>query len=251
MKTMNKILATLSATLLYCITTTALANHHTQPATKHLVTTELQNKLSAKDALNLLKKGNQRYLSGTTVTYNQHELGKLTGKKGQAPYAFIFSCVDSRSIPEVVFDQPLGALFVSRIAGNVISTDVLGSMEFATKYAGTKLVVIMGHTKCGAVAGACSAVDKPPQLGALLSKIQPAVQQYTQQHKKKPDCGNTTQVDSIAKQNVLKQMQALHQNSPALADMISKNKIMLVGAMHNIKTGKVDFFDKDGKAVDL
>ncbi|MDF1797301.1 MAG: carbonic anhydrase [Coxiellaceae bacterium] len=244
---MHKISIILSAAVLACATNVLFAAQPDKAVKQHLVTSQQQSSLSAQDVLHQLKQGNHRYTYGATVKYNQRQISQLASKKGQAPYAFIFSCVDSRSVPEVIFDQPVGAMFVSRIAGNVISTDVLGSMEFATKYAGSKLVVIMGHTQCGAVAGACSAVDKPQQLNLLLSKIQPAVKQFAKH--KKPDCSNMTDIDQIAKQNVVNQMHALLKNSQALAKMVREHKILLVGAMHNIKTGNVSFFSLDGGAL--
>lgn len=218
-------------------------------AKQHLITAERQQQLTAEQVLTKLQKGNQRYVNGTNVVYNQKTLSKLAAQHGQAPLAFIFSCVDSRSIPEAVFDQPKGSLFVSRIAGNVIGPDVLGSMEFAAKYAGSKLVVIMGHTRCGAVAGSCSGVNTPPHLDGLLAKIKPAVDQYKQQNKGKVDCANMTDVDGIAKQNVLDQMQDLMKDCPALSEMVTSKQIMLVGAMHDLKTGKVSFFDINGKNI--
>ncbi|MDF1760834.1 MAG: carbonic anhydrase [Coxiellaceae bacterium] len=243
---MRNLLTILSATVLSCSVASLYAADQAKPANPHLVTAETQKTLSAEDVLTQLKQGNQRYTKGETVKYNQRQLSQLASHKGQAPYAFIFNCVDSRSVPEVVFDQPVGAMFVSRIAGNVIGTDVLGSMEFSTKYAGSKLVVIMGHTQCGAVAGACSKVNKPAQLNKLLMKIDPAVQQIAKQHKAPLDCKNMTEVNQIAKQNVLNQMRALLQNSKSLAKMVDQHKILLVGAMHDIKTGQVDFFNIDG-----
>ncbi|MDF1654635.1 MAG: carbonic anhydrase [Coxiellaceae bacterium] len=245
---MRKLTTILSAAVLSCAAASLFATEQAKPSNQHLVTADIQKTLPATDALNRLKKGNQRYASGTTVKYNQRQLSQLASQKGQAPYAFIFNCVDSRSVPEVIFDQPVGAMFVSRIAGNVVSPDVLGSMEFATKYAGSKLVVIMGHTQCGAVAGACSGVDKPQQLNMLLKKIDPAVQQIAKAKKGALDCKNMTEIDQIAKQNVLNQMQALLKNSKALANMVDQHKILLVGAMHNIKTGKVDFFNLKGSS---
>ena len=177
------------------------------------------------------------------MKYDQRALSCLASEQGQAPYAFVFSCVDSRSIPEVVFDQPVGALFVARIAGNVVSTDVLGSMEFATAHAGTKLLIVMGHTQCGAVAGACHAVDHPSSLKALLSKITLAVKQVHQREGKAFSCDKPATINAIARQNVVDQVHALYENSPALAKMIRSGKIKVVGAMHNIKTGRVRFFN--------
>lgn len=214
----------------------------------NLITTYKQTKLTPAQVLDRLKQGNKRYQSGQSEKYDQRQLSKQAAQKGQAPLAFVFSCVDSRSVPDVIFDQPVGSMFVSRIAGNVVSTDVLGSMEFATKYAGTKLVVIMGHTKCGAVAGACAGVDTPDKLKKMLGKIKPAVDRVASQVKKK-NCGDMKQIDAMAKRNVINQMKTLLANSPALADMQKTGKIKLVGAMHDIKTGQVTFFNIQGDDV--
>ncbi len=243
---MRQLKIALSALLL---SASSLAFAASNDTSNHLITSYVQNKLTPAQVLQQLQQGNQRYRDGKSIDYNQRQLGKKTSQKGQSPYAFIFSCVDSRSVPETIFNQPVGSLFVSRIAGNVVSPDVIGSMEFATKYAGSKLVVIMGHTQCGAVAGACSKVDKPAKLGQLLDKIQPAVQQTASAAKGKLDCNNNSDVDAIAKQNVLNQMKALLSGSPTLAAMVKNGKITLIGAVHNINNGDVTFFNSDGSSV--
>ena len=175
-----------------------------------------QHNLTPNEVLERLQQGNYRYVHGKALKYNNRKLGAMGAKKGQAPLAFIFSCVDSRSVPEMVFNQPPGSLFVSRIAGNVISPDVLGSMEFATKYAGTRLVVIMGHTQCGAVAGACAKVSDPKNLNKLLKKIRPAVGEVAAMHKGKLNCDDPKEINEIAKENVIIQMQQLLKKSKAL-----------------------------------
>lgn len=241
--TMKRFLCLLVGSLFWVMCSTANA------ASQHYISVARQTKKSPATVLQALKLGNQRYVKGARVTYDQRALSKIASKKGQAPYAFIFSCVDSRSIPEVVFDQPTGALFVSRIAGNVISPDVLGSMEFATQHAGTKLVVIMGHSQCGAVAGACAGVDKPPNLGQLLAKIQPAVKTVQKQQKVELNCEKMQTIDQIAKKNVLDQLHQLYKDSPATKKLVRSGTIKVVGAMHNIRTGKVVFFDDSEHAL--
>lgn len=245
---MRKLYTTLAAATLAATMTTALADHHTTTSNQHFVSSAKQQQLSAQQVLQTLEQGNQRYVSGKTIHYNQRNLGNLASKKGQAPLAFVFNCVDSRSVPEVIFNQPVGSLFVSRIAGNVIDNHVLGSMEFATKYAGSKLVVVMGHTQCGAVAGACKGVKNPEKLKGLLNKIKPAVKQVAEKNGHKPTC-NDKEVNQIAKQNVIDQMHALVKDSPTLGKMVKDKKIMLVGAMHNLTTGKVQFFNSSGKKI--
>ncbi len=221
----------------------------TKNTSSYLITTYKQTKLTPTQILHRLQAGNTRYINGKAINYNQRQLSKLASQKGQAPYAFILSCIDSRSVPEEIFNQPIGALFVSRIAGNVISKDVLGSMEFATKYAGTKLIIIMGHTQCGAVIGACKGVNKPKNLAKLLSKITPAVNEVDKEHNKTNLCNNPGVIDAMAKQNVLNQIKALYKKSPAIAKLAKEGKVKVIGVLHNIRTGKVTFFNEKGREV--
>lgn len=221
----------------------------------HLITKKIQANKTPQEVLKSLEAGNTRYIHGATRNYNQRELAKLASKKGQAPLAFILSCIDSRAIPEVVFNQPAGALFVARNAGNLVSTYMAGSAEFATQYVGTKLVVIMGHTQCGAIVGACKQVNKPKNLASLLAKIKPAVSKIAaaEQVKKSKNnvlnCNDKEVIDEIAKQNVLNQIAALKNDSPATEALVKSKKIMIVGAIYNLTTGKVSFFDSTGKSL--
>ena len=169
-------------------------------------------------------------------------------KKGNRP-SRLFSIVLIQD-PEFIFDQPNGALFVSRIAGNIINREVLGSMEFATQYVGTKLIVVMGHTQCGAIAGACSNVNKPENLHHLLQKTKPAVEQEKQKLGKKTlNCQDAHVIDDIATQNVINQMKGIVKQSPATAKLIKEGKVKLVGATHNIRSGRVTFFNVNGKSI--
>lgn len=216
-------------------------------STKHMITKKMQATKSPAQILALLQRGNRHYTRGKSYSFSSRAISRKASKVGQHPYAFIFSCIDSRSVPELVFNQPPGALFVSRIAGNVISTDVLGGMEFAAKYGGTKLFVVMGHTNCGAVAGACQGVDKPDQLNHLLAHIQPAVKTIT--HSNQEKCKSPEVINAIAKQNVLNQVKRIEEDSSSLRKMAQEHHIMLLGAMHNMTTGKVEFFDDSGKVL--
>ena len=207
------------------------------------------NQSTPASVLKVLKLGNDRYLNNQSVDFDQRAKSKQASKDGQAPDAFIFSCVDSRSIPEVIFNQPLGKMFVGRIAGNVLDKNAIGSIEFATQYAGTKLVVIMGHTGCGAVIGACSNVDKPRNLKKLLRKIKPAVNEYKADHGGAVNCDKAKQIDAITKQNVLNQMQYLLKTSRATQKLVDKGQVKVVGAMHNLKTGQVTFLDGQGNPI--
>lgn len=211
-------------------------------------TQEKQANLSPQRALELLKEGNQRFIDNKMRQYNFAKEMKVTTKKGQFPLAIILSCIDSRSIPDILFDQGLGNLFVSRMAGNVADKDLLGSMEFSTQLAGAKVIVVMGHTHCGAVQGACltQAKTQLQNLDFLLAKILPAVDTVKKQDSNL-NCQNYQEVDKIAKQNVLNQIQYIYDNSPAIRNLVDNKQIYLVGAMHDISTGKVTFFNKDNQ----
>lgn len=204
------------------------------------VSKEKQMQISPEAVLSLLKEGNKRFVADAEHRYNYVTIREQNAK-GQHPLAIVLSCVDSRSIPDVLFDQAPGNLFVSRIAGNVVSPDVLGSMEFATKYAGSKLVVVMGHTACGAVQGACKGVGEG-NLKVLLNSLQPAVASFKNGNKSKTVCDSSDSLDAIAKANVKLQLSHILRDSVTLRKLVAEKKIMLIGAMHNLATGEVTFF---------
>ncbi|MCW5590068.1 MAG: carbonic anhydrase [Legionellales bacterium] len=216
-------------------------------ALANVITVEQQQALTPQQVLTQLMNGNEKFVKDE-LDKKDHSLILKHNAQGQYPFAFIFNCVDSRSVPELLFDQVPGNIFVGRIAGNVVSNDVLGSMEFATQVAGAKLIVVMGHTQCGAVAGACNNVELG-NLTGLLSKIKPAVTIVKDQEKNNFNCKSLSTIDAIAKQNVLEQMNYIVKNSEIIANLINEKKIILVGAMHDIKSGKVSFFDIQGKAL--
>lgn len=220
-----------------------------QPVSK-AVTSEKQASLTPKQALKHLKAGNERFINGELRQYDYAKEMKITTKKGQHPIGIILSCIDSRSIPDILFDQGLGNLFVSRIAGNVADKEILGSMEFATKIAGAPLVIVMGHTHCGAIQGACATDGNTGlnNLDYLLSKIKPAVQTVKAEDKT-INCDNYANIDLIAKQNVVDQLHYIKQQSSAINTLIKQDKLKLLGAMHDISTGKVSFFDEEGKML--
>lgn len=202
------------------------------------ITREQQVKMTPKMVLERLKNGNKRFIKGDMTEYNYISKREISAD-AQHPIAIVLSCVDSRSVPDLVFDQGLGNIFVARVAGNVTSQDMLGSEEFATKYAGAKLVVVMGHTSCGAVQGACKGVGEG-NLRALLNKILPAVRHVAASGK--TDCKSADVVNSIARQNVVNQVIATYETSNTLKNLVDDGKVMLVGAMHDLSTGEVDFF---------
>uniref|UniRef100_UPI0037BFB1D6 carbonic anhydrase n=1 Tax=Flavobacterium sp. TaxID=239 RepID=UPI0037BFB1D6 len=162
-------------------------------------------------------------------------------RDGQWPFATILSCIDSRTSAELIFDQGLGDVFSVRIAGNIVNTDILGSMEFACKVAGSKLIVVLGHTKCGAVKGACDHVEMG-NLTELLSKIQPAV------YEEKVTSDNRTSkngpfVENVAQINVKRSVKNIIERSFVLERMLEAGQIGIVGAMHDIETGLVTFYE--------
>ena len=204
------------------------------------LTREAQAAITPSKALEMLKEGNKRFVSNKFGNRDLMAQVKKTGK-GQFPFAAILSCLDSRTQPEYVFDQGIGDIFVARVAGNFVNDDILGSLEFATKLAGAKLIVIMGHNECGAVRGACDRA----QLGLLtatLANINPAVEAVQGDYQPR-NSENDKFVQSVAEKNVELTMQKLRTRSNVLREMIDKGEILLVGAMYNVSTGKVTFFD--------
>ena len=233
----NRYLA-LIALLLGGLTLTPILAAAGNPATA--MTREAQQAITPDEALAMLKGGNQRFLDGKMVNRDYVAQVKQTSR-GQFPFASIVSCLDSRIPPAIVFDRGVGDLFVARVAGNFVNDDTLGSLEFASKLAGSKLIVVMGHTECGAVKGACDGA----QLGLLtttLANINPAVNavqgDYKPRSSKNPDF-----VQAVAEKNVHLTMQKLRDRSIVLREMIDSGEIGLVGAMYDVATGQVTFYD--------
>lgn len=201
---------------------------------------ELQASITPRKALEILKEGNNRFVNNLKAHRDLLEQVNDT-RDGQWPFATILSCIDSRTSAELIFDQGLGDVFSVRIAGNIVNTDILGSMEFACKVAGSKLVVVLGHSKCGAVKGACDHVEMG-NLTELLSKIQPAVYQE-KQTKADRNASNSTFVENVAEINVKRSVKNIIQRSFILEKMIENGEIGIIGAMHNIETGEVTFYN--------
>lgn len=189
-------------------------------------------------ALSFLKEGNQRFVNNLKVNRDLLEQVNKT-KNGQFPFAVILSCIDSRTSAELIFDQGLGDIFSVRIAGNVISEDVIGSMEFACKLAGSKLIVVLGHSKCGAITGACKEV-KLGHLTNLLHKVSPSIA-YVKQHHTNIDLNSIEGINLVASQHVEHTMEEIFQRSQVLHEMYEKGEIGVVGAFYNVETGAVDF----------
>ena len=204
-------------------------------------TKEAQSKMTPSLSLNVLKDGNERFLKNKKANRDLLEQVKDTST-GQFPFATVLSCIDSRVSSELIFDQGIGDLFSIRIAGNFVNEDILGSMEFACKLAGTKLVVVLGHTACGAVKGACDHA-RLGNLTALINKIEPAVEAVTEP--KEESLRNSKNIDfvnKVSEKNVLMTIDNIRSSSEVLAEMEKNGEIKIIGGMYDINTGVVDFF---------
>lgn len=205
-------------------------------------TRETQATMTPQKALQFLKEGNLRFQNNLKANRNLLEQVNDTSE-GQFPFATILSCIDSRVSAELVFDQGLGDIFSVRIAGNFVNEDILGSMEFASKLAGTKLIVVLGHTSCGAVKGACDDA-KMGNLTGMLAKIKPAVESVSEpKDEGQRNSKNLDFVDAVAEKNVTLTIDNIRNMSPILKEMEYNNEIDIVGAMYDINTGAVSFFE--------
>ncbi len=193
-------------------------------------------------SLNYLKEGNIRFLNN--IKANRDLLGQVNHtSNGQFPFATILSCIDSRVSAELVFDQGLGDIFSVRIAGNFVNEDILGSMEFACKLAGTKLIVVLGHTSCGAIKGACDDV-KLGNLTNMLANIKPAVAAVREpKDANYRNSRNIEFVDNVATKNVQLTIARIMDESPVLAEMQNNDEIKIIGAIYDINTGAAKFLD--------
>ncbi len=193
-----------------------------------------QDNLTPKDAHNILVEGNKRFTQNLKA---QRDLQAqvLATSTGQYPFAVILSCIDSRVPAELVFDQGIGDVFSARVAGNIINEDILGSMEYACKVAGSKIVVVMGHSKCGAVTAACKHVELG-NITALLDKIQPAVSAIDEEM-------SDAKVEKVAAVNVKLSIERIRKESSILSEMEKNGEIEIVGAMYDVTTGSVTFYE--------
>ena len=204
------------------------------------LTKEMQNAITPSFALDLLKDGNKRFVSNLKINRNLLQQANETSD-GQHPFAVILSCIDSRTSAELIFDQGLGDVFSVRIAGNIVNEDILGSMEFGCKVAGAKIIVVLGHTKCGAVKGACDNVALG-NLTGLIAKIKPAVEQESVTSENR-NSSNSVFVENVAELNVSLSVKNILLKSPIIADMVKNGDIGIVGGIHDISTGEVKFFE--------
>ena len=205
-------------------------------------TKETQDLMTPSLALGALKDGNERFLKGNQVTRNLNaQVDETSG--GQYPFATVLHCIDSRVSAEHIFDQGIGDLFSIRIAGNFVNEDILGSMEFACKLAGTRVLVVLGHTACGAIKGACDHA-RLGNLTALINKLEPAVEAVDSPAE--ADLRNSSNIDfvnAVAAKNVLMTIDNIRSQSPILKEMEADGAIQIVGGMYDIATGNVNFYE--------
>ena len=201
-------------------------------------TKESQAALDPNGAITLLKEGNKRFVQSNMQNRDLIQQVKET-TTGQYPFATILSCIDSRVSAELVFDQGVGDIFSARVAGNIVNADLLGSMEFACKLAGTKVIVVLGHTSCGAVKGACDDA-RLGNLTLLLSRIRAAVDAVPEPTEAADRTSkNADFVNAVAEKNVALTIENIRNQSPVLKDMEEMGEIKIVGAMYDIADGKV------------
>jgi carbonic anhydrase len=204
----------------------------------NVTTKEIQDRMSADEILQKFKDGNKRFVEGKMIHRDYVKERELTAP-GQHPYAIVLSCIDSRKPTEIIFDKGIGDIFNARIAGNFVNVDILGSMEYATKVSGAKLILVMGHSDCGAIK---SAIDNV-QLGnitAMLSNIQPAVKSLTDFQDRTSK--NKKFVEAVTKQNVLLAEKKILQDSPIIKELVDSKKVDIAGCVYNLDTGIVSFY---------
>lgn len=204
------------------------------------LTKEMQAQLTPEMIIERLQAGNTRFVNNLKVNRNLLQQVNETSE-GQHPFACILSCIDSRTSAELIFDQGLGDIFSCRIAGNILNEDILGSMEFACKVAGSKLIVVLGHTKCGAIKGACDHVEMG-NLTTLLKKVKPALDAEVTT-KENRNASNSEFVEKVSDLNVRLTLQQIPEQSEILTEMVQKGEIALIGAMYDVETGEVKFYD--------
>ena len=200
--------------------------------TQHILTPEL--------ALDILKEGNERFVNNIKAHRNLLEQVNETST-GQFPFAAILSCIDSRTSAELIFDQGLGDVFSIRIAGNILNEDILGSMEFACKIAGSKLIVVLGHTKCGDIEGACNNILLG-NITTLLNKVKPAIDLETETTENRTG-SNLRFVQNVTRNNVTITVQKIKEQSPILKELEAAGEIRIIGGLYDLDTGHVTFYE--------
>jgi len=196
------------------------------------ITKEIQDGISPDRAIEMLKEGNQRFLNKSETERDLHvQVNQTSG--GQFPYAAVLSCIDSRVPVELTFDQGIGDIFSARVAGNIINEDILGSIEYACGVAGSKAILVLGHTKCGAVTAACQGLELG-NITALLSKVKPAIKEVQERT-------GQLEVEEVTISNVNQSIQQIREKSALLADLEKEGKIKIVGAVYHVEDGRVTF----------
>jgi carbonic anhydrase len=238
---MNKWATFLSAVIVLVVAASCTSGGRDAAASSPRITATTtkaeQQAMTPAQALVLLKAGNERFAAGQSRTYDYRAQAVATAT-GQYPFATVLSCIDSRSAPEVIFDLSIGDAFVPRIAGNIATPELIGSMEFACKVAGAKVIVVMGHTECGAVKGACDDV-KLGNLSLVMADINPAVAAVLTSGDRTSK--NKAFVQQVALENVRLNIALIRARSPVLAEMEAKGELVIVGAMHDLATGVVSW----------
>lgn len=203
---------------------------------------EAQSNLSPAMALQYLKEGNLRFVSNLRA--NRDLLSQVNATRdGQYPFATVLSCMDSRTSVELIFDQGLGDIFSIRIAGNVLNQDILGSMEFGTQLAGSKIIVVLGHTQCGAIKGACEDVQLG-NLTPLLDKIKPAIDSETSTPAENRNGKNAEFIKKVTEYNVRHVIKQITAESPIIAALVNNGAIKIVGGVYHLENGAVTFFEE-------
>jgi len=210
------------------------------------VTKEILEGIDPQKALEILKQGNRRFVQNLNAHRNLLEQVNDT-RDSQWPFAVVLSCIDSRTSAELIFDQGLGDIFSVRIAGNIINDDILGSMEFACKIARSKFIVALGHTKCGAIKGACDHIELG-HLSTLLAKIDPAVKAETTTTTDRTS-NNIAFVENVSRINVQRSVQEILNKSSILREMVEEGSIGIVGAMYDVTSGVVEFYENTESPV--
>lgn len=212
-------------------------------------TLETQSTISPSKALEFLKEGNQRFISNLKINRNLLEQVNDT-REGQWPFATILSCIDSRTSAELLFDQGLGDIFSIRIAGNFVNTDILGSMEFACRVAGSKLLVVLGHSHCGALKGCLDykSIEKlgTENLESLVQRFEPYIEQVLETNEIRSS-KNLELLERLNHQNILETLREIRRKSPTLRDMESKGEILILGANYCVETGVVSWLEEKDK----
>lgn len=248
---MTKVACAKAASLAFLLLLASGANAADAPAPRKVVQPgtfcEIQDAKACQEAvtpqlvLERFKKGNARFASGKSAQRDSLKHVKATAA-AQYPLASVLSCIDSRAPAEIVFDQGIGDLFNARVAGNIVNEDILGSLEFASKVAGSKLIVVLGHTGCGAIKGACDDV-KMGNLTSLIAKIKPAVASVPNDGKDRSS-KNYAFVEKVSEMNVRMTVDAIRTRSPVLKEMEDKGEIKIIGAMYDVATGKVEWYEE-------